>query len=159
MGVITSEFSSFDYAPWNALIARYLDLSSDEWEKKRDPSAEKELEVKTPSPPEVVKAQTKGKAKVTPVVEVPRPIPRIKLGPPIESSKKESEGTKGAKGKGKGKVRGGFKIVIYPELIRTGLEPSDLRSVHRSEEGLLLPYQDSLFGVLFVWKEVLRGRR
>ena len=80
---------------------------------------DKEPEVKTPSPPERVKTQAKGKAKVALVVEVLRPIPRIKLGPPIKSSEKESEGTKGPKGKGKGKVRDRSLIITGPKLVLT----------------------------------------
>ena len=70
--VLTTAFSSFNYAPWNALVARYFEQSSDEGEQRCDSSAEKEPEVKTPSPPERVKTRAKGKAKVVPVVEVPR---------------------------------------------------------------------------------------
>ena len=150
--VLIPAFSSFDYAPWNALVAQYFEQSSDEGEQKRDSSAEKEPEVKTPSPPERVKTRAKGKAKVVPVVEVPRPIPTIKLGPVIKPTEKESEPIKGSKdgGEVKGKVCDRFKIVSCPKRSWTGLEHSDLQSVHRSEEDLLLQFPGSVRAVLLV---------
>ena len=150
--VLIPAFSSFDYAPWNALVAQYFEQSSDEGEQKRDSSAEKEPEVKTPSPPERVRTRAKGKAKVMPVVEVPCPIPTIKLGPVIKLAEKESKPINGSKdgGEVKGKVHNRSKIVSCPKRSWTGLERGDLRLVHRSEEGLLLQFPGSVRAVLLI---------